>query len=241
MPFNWECPFCSKAQVVTAANFDENKLFLNNTVESASGHSGLKVSHTRCSNPECNKITLKTSLHKIKSVNGRNYLSDDVELAWKLIPDSYAKQQPDCVPKVLQNDYYEACKIRDLSPKASATLARRCIQGMIRDFCNISKDTLFLEIKELKKLSEAGNLPRGVTEDSIDAIDHLRGIGNIGAHFEKDINLIIDVEPDEAQALIELIEMLFEEWYVAREKRQSRLNDIKKISVDKKEAKKSSF
>ncbi|MCB1884663.1 MAG: DUF4145 domain-containing protein [Geminicoccaceae bacterium] len=29
-----------------------------------------------------------------------------------------------------------------MSPKASATLSRRCLQSMIRDFWTISKDTL---------------------------------------------------------------------------------------------------
>ena len=29
------------------------------------------------------------------------------------------------------------------------------------------------------------------------AIDAVRSIGNIGAHMEKDINLIVDVDPEE--------------------------------------------
>lgn len=37
----------------------------------------------------------------------------------------------------------------------------------------------------------------------------VREIGNIGAHMEADINVIIDVDPDEAQILIDLVELLF--------------------------------
>ena len=59
----------------------------------------------------------------------------------------------------------------------------------------------------------------------MDAIGHVRRIGSIGAHMEKDINLILDVEPDEAQALIDLIELLFEEWYVASHVREERLKN----------------
>jgi hypothetical protein len=33
----------------------------------------------------------------------------------------------------------------------------------------------------------------------VDAIDHVRKIGNIGAHMEADINVIVEVEPKEAQ------------------------------------------
>jgi hypothetical protein len=43
----------------------------------------------------------------------------------------------------------------------------------------------------------------------VEAIDIVRNIGNIGAHMEADINVIVDVDPDEAQTLIELIETLF--------------------------------
>jgi len=104
---------------------------------------------------------------------------------------------------------------------------------MIRDFCGISKPTLFQEIATLKKLADDGNAPRGVSGDSVEAIDHIRQIGNIGAHMEKDINIIIDVEPAEAQVLIELIETLFEEWYVERHKREERFARVKEIANDK--------
>ncbi|MCP1830281.1 hypothetical protein ACVIHH_005106 [Bradyrhizobium sp. USDA 4518] len=35
----------------------------------------------------------------------------------------------------------------------------------------------------------------------MDAIDAVRIVGNIGAHMEKDVNLIVDIEPGEAQML----------------------------------------
>ena len=76
--------------------------------------------------------------------------------------------------------------------------------------------------------------PPGVTPESVEAIDKVREIGNIGAHMEKDVDLIVDIEPGEAQILIELIEMLFEEWYVARHIRQERLARVAAVSVEKK-------
>ncbi len=110
---------------------------------------------------------------------------------------------------------------------------------MIRDFCKINdKKTLNDEIKALKALVDAGRAPSGVTEESLEAIDQIRGVGNIGAHMEKDIDLIVDVDPNEAQVLIELVEMLFDEWYVARHRRQERLGRIKEIAETKQEARK---
>ncbi|MDQ5957996.1 MAG: hypothetical protein QG665_337, partial [Patescibacteria group bacterium] len=69
------------------------------------------------------------------------------------------------------------------------------------------------------------------------AIDAVRSVGNIGAHMEKDINLIVDVEPGEAQLLIELIEQLVEDWYTTRKDKQDRLSKITGLARLKKEQK----
>lgn len=194
----------------------------------------LRVESIVCANTDCKKRTVKAVLHKW---NGNN-LADtgDAVQVWTLLPDSSERLQPDYIPAVLREDYSEACKIRSLSPKASATLARRCLQGMIRDFCGISKNRLVDEIKELKDRVESGQAPRGVTEDTIDAIDAVRSVGNIGAHMEKDINVIVEIDAGEAQALIGLIELLFEEWYVARHNRQEKLEKLKLLAEAKKAA-----
>jgi hypothetical protein len=44
-----------------------------------------------------------------------------------------------------------------------------------------------------------------------------------------------DVDPDEAQVLIGLTELLFDEWYVAREQRTQRLAQLGLIAADKKQ------
>ncbi|PTS90989.1 hypothetical protein DBR17_00370 [Sphingomonas sp. HMWF008] len=155
----------------------------------------------------------------------------------RALPESFAKPQPSYIPNVIVEDYTEACLICKDSPKASATLARRCIQGMIRDFAKISKSRLIDEVNALRDVFNNGTAAPGVTLETIEAIDHLRSIGNIGAHMEKDIDLIVPVDTGEAQALIELIEMLFDEWYVARHRRQERLAAISRIGEDKKRIK----
>ena len=53
--------------------------------------------------------------------------------------------------------------------------------------------------------------------------------------MEKDINLIVDVEPQETKLLIELVESLFDEWYVSREKRRERNRQIIEIGQRKEE------
>jgi hypothetical protein len=149
--------------------------------------------------------------------------------AWHLVPASEAKIYPEYIPKPVRDDYEEACLIRDLSPKASATLARRCLQGMIRDFHDISKGRLKDEINALKDR---------VAPQTWQAIDTVRSVGNIGAHMEKDINVIVDVDPQEAAMLIGLIEMLMEDWYINRHEREQQLSNIVALGEDKEQARK---
>jgi hypothetical protein len=66
------------------------------------------------------------------------------------------------------------------------------------------------------------------------AIDGVRQIGNIGAHMEADVNVIVDVDPIEAEKLLWLIEFLVDEWYVRREERTRRLAEIASIANSKK-------
>jgi hypothetical protein len=56
--------------------------------------------------------------------------------------------------------------------------------------------------------------------------------------MEKDIDLIIEVDPKEAELLINLIEMLFEEWYIKKRERELKLNSIVEIAQNKTDQKK---
>ncbi len=232
---NWECPYCNRAQVVSKDRFG-TQLDWMGLDGCEHGRVGYLAEYIVCANDGCRKLSLRLYLVTQGNWNTRHEHFDIESIIqdWRLLPSSFARPQPDFIPKPLRHDYEEACAIRDLSPKASATITRRCIQGVIRDFCGISKKRLVDEIKELRDRVDNGNAPTGVQADTVDAIDHVRGIGNIGAHMEADINVIVDVEPDEAQKLIELVELLFEEWYVARERRRLRLAELGVIAAGKK-------
>ena len=142
-------------------------------------------------------------------------------------PQSSAIPQPDYIPESIRNDYSEACAILGLSPKASATLARRCLQGMIRDFWGIKKNTLFDEINELKNQEK-------INSSTLDSIEAVRQIGNIDAHMEKDVNLLIAIDENEAAILIKLLEDLFQDWYIDRYEREERSKRLMQIITDKK-------
>ena len=72
-----------------------------------------------------------------------------------------------------------------------------------------------------------------VTPPQWKALDGLRKIGNIGAHMEQDVNLIIDIDAEEAKKLLRLIEMLLEKWYIARHDEEALCVDISEIADEK--------
>lgn len=145
-------------------------------------------------------------------------------------PKSKAKQFPDFVPQSIREDYEEAYAILEDSPKASATLSRRCLQTMINDCFKVSSNILFHQIDEIKDK---------IDPDLYNAIDSLRKIGNIGAHMTKDVNLIIDIEPSEAEKLISLIEWIIKERYIIPHEREELFSEIVEISCQKQSMKKS--
>ena len=235
--FNWTCPYCNHAQTVTDQQFALDKVHINHS-QSVYGPMIAEISSIRCANDDCKQLQLAFYLHVANTQKFDFWIKEKLIRSWNLLPESLAKPQPSYIPEPIVEDYKEACLIRDLSPKASATLSRRCLQGIIRDFCRISDRTLFLEIDTLKKQVKDGKGPKQVLEDTVDAIDAVRKIGSIGAHMEKDINVIIDVEPMEAQKLIDLIELLFREWYVQRHNRAKSLENLREIADVKQEERK---
>lgn len=227
--FNWTCPYCNREATITDSNYSKSVHFFNN--ENRDGASALLTEVISCPSEECRDYMIKGSLYSSR-YNGHNLviISDSMRFKWNMKPSSLAKQFPEYIPKAILADYNEACLIKDLSPKASATLSRRSLQGIIRDFWGVKKGRLVDEINGIKDL---------VDPITWLAIDSVRSIGNIGAHMEKDINLIIDVEPEEAQLLIGLIEILIKDWYVARHERQKHLESIISVATEKAKEKKS--
>lgn len=225
MSKSWQCPFCNKYTTVTDQNISSNEFTFDD--QNKFGKLRLKTESITCPNPDCREFTLEASLIERRLISDRHsrYHTDgDLLKIWKLRPQSSAKPMPEYIPQPIKEDYEEACLILNLSPKASATLARRCLQGMIRNFWEVKPQNLFQEIESIKDKVES---------DTWEAIDVVRKVGNIGAHMEKDINQIIEVDENEAGLLIGLIEMLIEEWYVSRYERQQRLAQIKQLGQDK--------
>jgi hypothetical protein len=225
--FSWTCPYCNRGATIQSANYSSSSHTFDK--DNKDGQLTLVTEVTTCPDEKCREYVINASLWRTKYSGGvLSYLGSDPVQTWRLKPNSLAKVFPDYIPQVIREDYQEACKIRDLSPKASATLSRRCLQGMIRAFWKVKGKTLKAEIDKLKGK---------VDSDTWDAIDAVRQVGNIGAHMEKNIDVIVDVEPTEAELLIGLIELLLEEWYIADHERKAHVAAVVKLAKTKKEQK----
>jgi hypothetical protein len=222
----WTCPYCNRDCTI---GDNDNRLIQGYQYISKeyNYYKGI-ITIIICPNPQCRQQIISLDIY-VTNEFGNSQVK--TVYSWKLKPESRAKPFPNYIPEQLRKDYEEACLIQDKSPKASATLSRRCLQGMIRDFWNIRKGRLIDEIDELKNFLD---------DLTWNAINSVRQMGNIGAHMEKDVNLIIDVDPEEAGLLIYLIETLFKEWYIARYEKKEKMKALVKIASDKKEKNKNS-
>lgn len=214
----FRCPFCGQFMSISRSTAKKYYITFDAVYSEATIEPCLCIEMYYCPNGKCRKET-------VIAYGKKGYIDDKKILIY---PENNSIQFPIYVPEAVRADYEEACAVLNKSPKASATLSRRCLQGMIRDFWGISKGRLVDEIKELK-----GKIPAA----QWNAIDALRNIGNIGAHMEKDVNLIIDVEPEEAESLLKLIELLIEKWYISRHDEEELCNSIVKAAASKKVAK----
>ncbi|HVZ86648.1 MAG TPA: DUF4145 domain-containing protein [Polyangia bacterium] len=229
--FQWKCPYCQRHASITTADHSNDHAGLENN--GPDGHKRLEATLTTCPNPACRKYELRLWLFDGKKgqyarIERKTENAKPIGF-WRLIPDSAASVFPDYVPEQIRNDYTEGCRIVALSPKAAATLARRALQGMIRHVWKIKKKNLAQAIEALRK---------HVDPETWKAIDGVRTVGNIGAHMEKDVNLIVDVDPTEAQTLLTLIEALVQDWYIKPHERSELFGKVAAIAQTKAAARK---
>lgn len=206
----WTCPYCrQRAAVGTGCTRTSKDLRL------PSGHEAALVA-TACLNPDCRQVELIVNLYEWKagqySGGANDGVRDKLVRRWTLIPDSRARTWPEYVPAAIRADYLEACKTETVSPRASAAFSRRCARAILHDFYGIDERRLVDEIAALKD-----NVEESVSE----ALHALHQIGSVAAHPEKAPDAIVDVDPGEAGALIELLELMILETYVATERRKA--------------------
>jgi hypothetical protein len=157
-----------------------------------------------------------------------------VQLRWTpkkellVYPKSHSRSPiPPQVAAQFAKDYLESCLVLNDSPKASAALSRRCLQNLLREKANISPSDL---INEIQQVLDSKQLPSYL----IKSIDGVRNIGNFAAHPIKSKNTgeIVDVEPGEAEWLLDTIEGLFDFYFVQPDIMQKKRDELDKKLKD---------
>ncbi|WP_220475445.1 DUF4145 domain-containing protein [Sphingomonas cavernae] len=130
---------------------------------------------------------------------------------------------PPEVPQAIAGDYAEANLVLPISAKASAALSRRCLQHILASQGYNSKNL----VDQIKAAIDERDASKSLPSSIRDNFDAVRNFGNFSAHplTDKTTLQIVDVEESEAEWCLEIIQDLFDHYYVrparAAEKRSA--------------------
>jgi hypothetical protein len=159
---------------------------------------------------------------------GTQHLRMDARRTFRVWPKGAARTPlPEGVPPEIAEDYREAALVLADSAKASAALSRRCLQHLLRTTAGIRHGNLNDEIQQVL---DSKQLPSIVAE----SIDAVRAIGNFAAHPIKSTSTgeIVDVEPNEAEWNLDVLDSLFDFYYVLPAKAEEKKEALNKKLQD---------
>jgi hypothetical protein len=127
----------------------------------------------------------------------------------KSLPNKY-------IPANIYSDYQEANLTLSVSPKASASLSRRCLEQILIDQ-GIKKNKLY-------KMIESYINENNLQSDIVDEFELLREFGNMGAHPKyNEAGEIVEVEESEAEFILTIIENLLDYCFIAKANRKEKI------------------
>jgi hypothetical protein len=141
-------------------------------------------------------------------------LREGNEEDWRTVAPSFSTRGFDdtAVPANLAGDYREAVAALPVSAKASAALSRRCLQGILSSAGYSGKDLA----KQIDALLAEADASKAIPIALRETVDAIRNFGNFSAHpiDDKTTLQIIAVDSEEAEWCLELVEQMFEHFYV---------------------------
>lgn len=218
-----KCPYCSTTVRLEKPNFSqrtEPNQDGDTRVVRFSPHAGTGLDLVASGCPECRHIIV--TVHEINKDNSESVSKVSGRVIWPLssgrppVPAEVQTTSP-----TIAQDYEEACLVLPFSPKASAALSRRCLQVVLREKGNSTKKYLAEQIDEVLP-----NLPGYIAQN----LEAMRQIGNFAAHEQKSKNTgaILDVEPGEAEWNLDILESLFDFYYVKPALEQKKRDEMNK-------------
>jgi len=186
---------------------------------------GQGIKYTAC--PNCGKLIVKIVEGKI-DIDNEGFEKDDEdniveEKEFTVFPVVSEAMFSEDVPDEYKTDLIEAKAILESSPKASAAISRRLLQAILENKLQIKGNNLS---QQIDKFLELEHVPSHISK----SVDAVRVVGNFAAHPNKETNTgsIVQVEPGEAEWLVEVLLSLFDFVFIQPnriEKRRKELNE----------------
>ena len=144
---------------------------------------------------------------------------------WSIVyPSSPPPKVSSDVPEALRADYIEAHQVLPISPKASAALSRRVLQGILNGQ-GYNQRNLYDQIQKVLAEEDPNKvLPTGLRG----LMQAVHRFGNFSAHQITDLTTlqIIDVDPEEAEWCLGIIDVLFDHYFVGPALNAKMLSDL---------------
>jgi len=192
----------------------------DNDVEDDNEDTGFDIAHGFC--PSCQELIVLVREGIYNEDLRQNKWLDKIISEEIVYPKNINIQKlaPE-VPEKFASEFKEAAAVLSTSAKASAAISRRLLQKILHEKYQIKSKNLDKEIEEFISLE---SLPSYISE----AVDAIRNIGNFAAHPIKNTNTgeIVDVEPGEAEWLLEVLEALLDFAFVQPEKLRKRKEEL---------------
>ena len=206
----FNCPYCGSNFILhEGKNFFHAKVDLN-----IKGKNDEKlyiiIYHFICSNSECKESVVIFSIVD----------SADRTLKRYVYPEPRQDNFELSIPEPLARNYKEALAQVAIDPKASARLAHQCIQGMLRDFWNVTPGGgLHKELAQIKDKIDG---------DTLACLESIYFADNVGMCLDNGFEAKVD--GNAAELMLRMVEMLGREWYLQRDQKRSRRAEIVALS-----------
>ncbi len=211
------CPHCRVAVRLEAPTVAQQAY---NWILAQSDKETSQLTISRC--PNCLRHLVALDHAEVNRLTGKPERAVE-HLVW---PRATARPPvPTPVPAHVAEDYTEAAAVLPLSPKASAALSRRCLQAVLRESAGTKSKDLSGQIDEV-----LASLPSNIASN----LDAIRAVGNFAAHPTKCTHTgdIIEVEPGEAEWNLDVLDALFDFYYVRPEIEKKKREELNKKLQD---------
>ena len=215
-----KCPHCT-----VNIHVDFHKKSLTLAQDEKNQTIGWDVQYGIC--PSCKQAIIKLLNGPGVPAQNGNFFTNGYKAIFLAWPQSSSRPCPSEVPPDVAADFREASSVLHASPQASAALTRRGLQQVLRDYAHTKSKDL---VDQIQEVIDGGHIPASLS----DQLDAVRVIGNFAAHPLKSKNsgAILAVEPHEAEWNLDVMEAVFDHYFVKPAQAQARKASLNKKLVE---------